>query len=127
MPIQFIVVERGNPARPDAPKKYYPSIRARGRMTLRQLAEKAADMSTLTTVDVLAVIESLLAIIPQELENGRIVDLGDFGNFWLRSTSEGSTKPEQVRGDKITSLIPRFMPGKRFKQALDQARFEKTS
>jgi predicted histone-like DNA-binding protein len=127
MSIKFIVVERGNPAKPDAPRKYYPSIQSNGRMTMRQLAEKAADMSTLTTVDVMAVIESLLAIIPQELEKGNIVELGDFGSFWLRSTSEGSERAAEVRGDQITSLIPRFMPGKRFRRVLDQARFEKAS
>ena len=36
-------------------------------MTLRELAERAAQMSTLTTVDMMAAIESFLTIVPAEL------------------------------------------------------------
>ena len=125
MSIKFNVVERGNPAKPQAPKKYYPSIRSSGRMTLRQLAEEASDRSTLSTADMMAAIESFLAIVPDELANGKIVELGDFGSFWLRSTSEGVDDPTKVRGDQVTSLIPRFIPGKQFKRVLDAAKFEK--
>lgn len=125
MSVKFNVVKRGNPAKPEVSKKYYPSIQSSGRMTMRQLAEKASEMSTLTTVDVMAAVESFLTIIPQELEQGKIVELGEFGNFWLRSTSEGADTPEAVRGDQITNLSPRFNPGKRFKRVLDTVRFEK--
>jgi hypothetical protein len=37
MPFKFNIVERGNPANPSAPKKYYPSIQSSGRKSLRQL------------------------------------------------------------------------------------------
>ena len=127
MPIKFNVVQRGNPARPDAPRRYYPSIQSSGRMTVRELAEKAADMSTLSTVDMMAAIESFLAIVPEALADGKIVELGDFGSFWLRSVSDGADQADEVRGRLIRSLIPRFMPGKRFKRVLDDARFEKLS
>ena len=127
MSIKFNVVERGNPARPNMPKKYYPSIQSSGRVTLRQLAERASNMSTLSTTDIMAAVESFLTIIPEELANGRIVELGDFGNFWLRSTSDGAERPEEVRGSQVTSLMPRFNAGKRFKQVLRAVRFEKRS
>ena len=125
MPITFNVVQRGNPAKPDVPKKYYPSIQSSGRMTLRELAEEASDRSTLTTADVMAAVESFLAIIPEALADGKVVELGDFGNFWLRFTSEGTESAKDVRGKHIRSLIPRFMPGKRFKNILDAAKFKK--
>jgi predicted histone-like DNA-binding protein len=125
MPITFNVVQRGNPAKPDVPKKYYPSIQSNGRMSLRELAELAADRSTLSTVDIMAAVESFLHIIPEALADGKVVELGDFGNFWLRFTSEGVEHAEDVRGDHIRSLIPRFMPGKRFKDALAAAKFKK--
>ena len=127
MSIKFNVVKRGNPAKPEAARKFYPSIQSSGRMTVRQLAEKASQMSTLSTMDMMAAIESFLTIVPQELADGKIVELGDFGNFWLRSSAEGVDEPERVRGDQITSLIPRFMPGKQFKRVLGAAEFEKLS
>ena len=125
MTIKFNIVERGRPGHDEAPKKYYPSIQSTGRVSMRQLAERASDMSTLSTPDMMAALEILLAIIPDELAHGNIVELGDFGNFWLRSSAEGIEDAEKVRGDQITTLIPRFNPGKRFKRVLYQVRFEK--
>ena len=125
MPIKFNIVKRGNPARPEVPRKYYPSIQSSGRMTLRELAEMASDRSTLSTADMMAAVESFLAIIPEALASGKVVELGDFGNCWLRFTSEGADQAGEGRGKHIRSLIPRFMPGKRFKQVLDAAKFEK--
>jgi nucleoid DNA-binding protein len=70
-------------------------------------------------------IEILLDIIPDELAKGKIVELGDFGNFWLRFSAEGVEDISRVRGDQITSLLPRFNPGKCFKQALAEVEFER--
>ena len=125
MTVKFNVVERGRPGHSEAPKKYYPSIQSTGRVSLRELAERASDMSTLSTPDVMAAIEILLAIIPDELAHGNIVELGDFGNFWLRSSAEGVEDIAKVHGDLITTLLPRFNPGKRFKRTLGTVQFRK--
>jgi predicted histone-like DNA-binding protein len=125
MSIKFNIVERGRPGHSEAPKKYYPSIQSTGRVTVRQLAERASRMSTLSTPDMIAAIEALLAIIPQELADGNIVELGDFGSFWLRFSAEGVEDPAKVRGDQITTLIPRFMPGKQFRYKLGSVKFKK--
>jgi predicted histone-like DNA-binding protein len=125
MSIKFKIVARGRPGHPEAPKKYYPYIRSTGRVTMRELAEEASDMSTLSTADVMAAIEIFLTLIPAHLAEGKIVDLGEFGNFWLRFSAQGVESPERVRGNLITTLIPRFMPGKEFKRGLRAVKFEK--
>jgi predicted histone-like DNA-binding protein len=125
MTVKFNIVERGNPANPEAPRKFYASIQSSGRLSLRQLAAIAADRSTLTEVDFIAAVESFLAIIPRELAKGNIVELGDFGSFWLRATSEGVETAEEVRADQINSVMPRFNPGKEFKRVLDAIKFNK--
>jgi predicted histone-like DNA-binding protein len=125
MTVKFNIVERGNPTNREAPKKFYASIHSSGRVTTRELAERAAQMSTLTTVDMMAAIESFLAIVPGELAKGNIVELGDFGTFWLRATSEGMETAEEVRADQISGVMPRFNPGKEFKRVLDIIRFNK--
>jgi predicted histone-like DNA-binding protein len=125
MSIKFNIVERGRPGHSEATKKYYPSIQSTGRVSVRDLAERASDMSTLSTPDMMAAIEALLTIIPEELANGNIVELGDFGNIWLRFSAEGVEDPAKVRGDQITTLIPRLNPGKQFKQVLRTVKFEK--
>lgn len=125
MTIKYNTVGRGNPARPGSGKRFYPSIQSTRRVTLRDLVEEVSERSSLTSADMMAAFESLLLIIPHELTKGNIVELGDFGNFWLRSTSEGVETARQVSGDQITSLIPRFNASKRFKRVLRSVKFEK--
>ena len=125
MTVKYNVVERGNPANREAPKKFYPSIASTGRKTLRQLAGRITEISTVSSTDTMAVIEAILTVIPQELAAGNIVELGDFGNFWLKSTSEGSDTAEAVRAGNITNLLPRFTPGKEFKKVLATVEYEK--
>lgn len=125
MSVKFNIVERGNPSNREAPKKFYPSIQSSGRVTTREMAEMAAQRSTLSTMDMMAAIESFLAIIPEQLAKGNIVELGEFGNFWLKTTSEGATFADDVNASKITSILPRFNPGKVFKHALNNIEFTK--
>ena len=125
MSVKFNIVERGNPSNPTAPKKFYPSIQSSGRLTLRELAEQASDRSTLTVADITAAVESFLAIVPKELAKGNIVELGDFGSFWLKTTAEGADTLEEVRADQISTVLPRFNPGKQFKRMLDNIQFNR--
>lgn len=125
MSVKFNIVERGNPSDPQAPKKFYPSIQSSGRLTLRELAEQASDRSTLTAADIMAALESFLAIVPKELAKGNIVELGDFGSFWLKTNTEGADTAEEVRSDQINTVLPRFNPGKQFKRTLNTIEFSK--
>ena len=125
MTVKYNIVERGNPADPTAPKKFYPSIVSSGRASLDLITEQIANTSTVSPADVSAVLISLLTLIPQELSRGNVVELGDFGNFWLRARGEGSETAEEVRATQIYSLRPRFHPGKKFKNILDVIEFEK--
>ncbi|MBI3176282.1 MAG: HU family DNA-binding protein [Chloroflexi bacterium] len=125
MTVKYNVVERGNPSNLAAPKKFYPSIASSGRKTLRQMAGRISQISTVSSADTMAVLEALLTTIPEELAAGNIVELGDFGNFWLKSNSEGVDTAEAVRADQINTVLPRFIPGKEFKKVLDAIEFEK--
>ena len=125
MSVKFNVVSRGNPANPAAPKKFYPSIESSGRKTVRQLAGRISELSTISSADTMAVIEALLMVIPQELAAGNIVELGDFGSFWLRTSADGADTAEAVRGSQIKNVLSRFSPGKEFKKALNAIEFHK--
>jgi predicted histone-like DNA-binding protein len=125
MTVKFNIVERGNPGKPEAPKKYYPSIQSSGRVTTRELAEMAAERSTLSTMDMMAAIEGFLAIIPQQLAKGNIVELGDFGSYWLKTTSAGAETADEVRANQIVNVLPRFNPGRKFKDMLKTIEYVK--
>lgn len=125
MTTKFNVIARGKPGDPTAPKKYYPSVKSSGRVTERQLSKQIAEISTVSTADTMAVLESLLTLIPRNIANGNIVELGEFGSFRLRIKSEGSDTPEEVSSRNIKSVKPLFTPGKEFKQALNVTEFSK--
>jgi predicted histone-like DNA-binding protein len=125
MSTKYNVVARGNPADPAAPQKYYASIKSSGRVTLRELSRQIAEISTVSTVDTMAVLEGLLTIIPRQISNGNIVELGDFGTLWMSIRSDGSDKLEEVKAHNIKRVTARFNPGKEFKQVLSNTEFVK--
>jgi len=127
MNAKFTIAARKKPGDPQAPTKYYAIAKSRGRVTVPELAERIGEISTVSSIDTSAVLEALLVVIPKELANGNIVELGDFGSFSLRISSEGSETPEQVTAHNITKVRPRFNPGKRLKKMVKDISFEKSS
>lgn len=125
MPAKYHIVARGKPGQPAAPKKYYPSAITTGRTNARQLSTRIAEISTLSTIDTLAMLEALLNAIPHELAQGRLVDLGDFGSFRLRLDTDGADSPEKVSSRQIKQVRVRFTPGKVFQALLDNIEFVK--
>ena len=103
MSVEYNVVARKNPRDTTAPAKYYPSIVSTSEISLRQLSQKISSISTVSSVDTVAVLEAFLQVLPDELANGNIVRLGDFGAFWLRTKSSGSATPEEVSARNFNS------------------------
>lgn len=125
MPAKYNVIPRKNMNDSEAPPKYYPSFVTSGRVTLRQLSQQIAEISTVSSPDTAAVLEALLSLIPRELSNGNIVELGDFGSFILRINSEGSETANEVTSRNITRVTAKFRPSKEFAQALQKTTFTK--
>jgi len=125
MPFKFKAVPKRNPRIPTAPVKYYASPAYQGEVNIRQLAKKISDISTVSSVDVLAVLEAFLQQIPQELIEGRIVKLRDFGTFRLTLGSEGADSESALAGTAITKLKPNFRPSKEFTDITKTISYEK--
>ena len=125
MSIEYTLAERGNPAKPTAPKKLYAVAKSTGDTTVRALSRRIADMSTVSSVDVMAVLEALFQVVPQELAEGRIVRCGDFGSFFTTLKSDGAATEKEFTAAAITSLTTKFRPGKLFTQAMQAAEFKR--
>ncbi len=82
-------------------------------------------MSTVSSVDTTAVLEAFMNVVPDQLADGKIVELGDFGTFRVSVSSEGAELPESVTSRSITNVRILFQPGKRFKKLIDSTVFEK--
>ncbi|HBX70296.1 MAG TPA: hypothetical protein DEH25_13195 [Chloroflexi bacterium] len=127
MTVPYRLITRPNPQNLQAEAHYYPSLVTTGKTGPRELSDQIAAISTLSSIDMLAALEALLIAIPQELAQGRIVDLGDFGSFRLRVQSQGSDTPEAFGADDINKVLLRFVPGKAFQQALSVIQFKKVT
>jgi len=94
MTVKFNIVPKKDPRNLEAPPKYYPTVVSTGRSDLREIAKRIAAMSTVSSVDTMAVLEAFLMVIPRELAEGNIVELGELGSFRLTVLASGEAHPE---------------------------------
>jgi predicted histone-like DNA-binding protein len=125
MSINYNVVARVNPQKREEAAKYYATLNSRGKRNLRYIAQRISDKSTLNIIDVKAVLEGFLQVIPEELNDGYIVELEDFGNFGVTCSSKPSDTEEDVTASNIEKVNLQFRPGKLIKNVLDNAEFKR--
>jgi predicted histone-like DNA-binding protein len=123
--IKYSLKERINPMDLTAPNKYYPVKQSQDELNLRDFAKRISRESSLSSMDVMAVLEGLLQIIPDEIMNGKIIKLGDFGTFRTTISSDGADTPEEFTVGKIKSLNIRFRPSREFRNQLASVKYEK--
>ena len=125
MAIKYKLVQKINPAKPTDPKKFYANLVTRGEVSLRELAKEISAISTVSSPDVMAVIESFLQVIPKHLAQAEIVRLGEFGSYSVRISSEGADGEQAFNSSLIKGLNLSFRPGKEVEQVLDNVTYEK--
>ena len=118
---------RVNPQDMEAQEKYYARAVSTGTTNLDRLAYLIANQSTVRKADCLAVLEALQHNIADELSQGRIVQLGSFGNFQIGVRSEGVETPDLVSTSSIKQARLHFRPGTEFRNLLKTVRFKKAS
>ena len=120
-----LTIQRTNPQKRNDPAKWYAIAQSAGEISLRELSTEIASRSTVSSADVLAVLENLLHVIPEELSKGNIVRLGDFGSFLLTIQSDGMSAEEEVTSAAIKSNKLHFRPGKEIAKKLDGVEYRK--
>jgi predicted histone-like DNA-binding protein len=125
MAIKFSVHERKNPRDTNAPQKFYPVARSSGYVNLKQISGRIAEMSTVNTGDVLAVLDLLIQVMKSELSRGNTCKLGDFGSFFVKLHTEGSESVQEVNASNVKQARLRFRPGADLNDTLRNLRYEK--
>ena len=88
-------------------------------------ARPLAEISTVSSIDTLAVLESLLQVLPRHLLDSKIIRLGDFGSFRISLSSSGADTAENFTKSMIKGVKLLFRPGKQITDELKQAEFVK--
>lgn len=126
MAIKYRVVEKGNPAKPTDPKKFYANANSDGEVTFKSLSKEIAQGSTtVSDTDVLAVLNDLNKALSKHLSDGKIVRFGDFGSFQVSISSSGAETSDKFNASLITSAKILFRPGIDLKEMLKTLRYEK--
>jgi predicted histone-like DNA-binding protein len=125
--IKYSLKERINPIDLTAQNKLYPIKQSQEELTLRDFAKRISRESTVSMMDAMAVLEGLLQIIPDEIANGKIIKLGEFGTFRTTLSAEGVDTAEAFTVSKIKRLNVRFRPAREFRNLLANVKYEKVS
>ena len=125
--INYKLKELVDPRDAAAPRTFHPVKQKQETLTLRDFAKRISRESTVSSMDAMAVLEGLLQIIPDEITQGKIIKLGDFGTFRSTISSETSATAEEFHVSKIKGLNVRFRPSKEFTKQLANIDFQLVS
>lgn len=122
-----LVYLHSKPGDTTSEKKWYATAKSTGTADLNDLCFLIASRSTVSSADVKAVLDNLNYVIDYHLKAGRIVQLGEFGNFRMAVGSEGVTDkkdftPSMLRTPKIV-----FTPGAPLRETRITTRFSPIS
>lgn len=104
--------------------KNYAMAKTSGTSGLDKLCKLICSRSTLSSADVKAVLDSLNWAMDLELSSGNVVQLGEFGNFRLSISSEGTTEEAAFDATKIKKARIIFFPGAALRTTRDMMDFE---
>lgn len=128
MAVKYVLTQKGNPSKPEEPKKYYAQAKSSGEVTFKKLSKEIAEGSTtVSDTDVLAVLNDLTKLLNRHLSEGRIVRFGDFGTFQIGISGTGAESPEKFNVSFIKKGKVNFRPGTDIKEMLVTLKFEKES
>ncbi|MDR1983702.1 MAG: HU family DNA-binding protein [Prevotellaceae bacterium] len=125
MAVKYVLSEKGNPLRPEEPKKWYANAKSTGDISLKALGKQITQRSTVNHADTLAVLEALTQTLTEQLAEGKIVRFGDFGSFQVSVGSEGVESADKFNASYIRTKKITFRPGADIKEMLNNLKFEK--
>ena len=118
MKVNYVVIARPIPRSLNGETKYYAIVKKKDKVTTRDMMENIAFNTSLRTSDVSSVLESLFTDIPRYLLDGRTIEAGDLGNFYLTLNSEGTETEEEFTMFHIKNVRIRFRPSSVLKKKL---------
>lgn len=121
--IEYSVIPRKNPLRPEDNALFYAQIKAKEVVSLEQTCEMISRRCTVTKPDIMAVVAAFEENAIDGLLSGQIIRMGDLGSFRLTAKSEGTNTEKEFTSSKIKSPRIRFTPGKGLKKAMKTATF----
>lgn len=126
MTLKYKIVKQAEPGKKGGGEyKYYLRSAGRELVTIDKLAEMLAQRTSLSTIDVKAVLWGLTDAIPDLLLDNYSVEIGDLGIFSVDLKSDASATPEEATWRKVRDLKVNFRVGKEIQKKVKGASFQR--
>ena len=118
---KFNLVQKRNPAKPDAPKKWYAVPQTREAQSVKAMTRSATENTSTAPIEMEAALDLLGKYATEQLLQGHTVKVGDLGTLRITFKSDGV---ENINDFNAGVMIkePRilFTPSKEFRQNIIQ-------
>ena len=123
--LNYSIAMRSNPIDKGAPKKAYATSQYSEVMNINQFAEHIASHgSVYKRSDVAAILTMAVDCLREQLLEGKKVELGDLGFFYVRISGEGAPSAAEYNpAIYVKKLNVKWQCGARFKDLLGEAVF----
>lgn len=113
MPVKYKLIERSTGLHQKGNSRYYAQIQYATTVTYDELCELIESKSSLNSTLIKYAVNCLCDAIRRELKDGKIVQVGELGNFRLSLSSTGAERPDDFSSQKnIRDVHILHLPGK---------------
>lgn len=123
--VRYKVVTRINPQDKEAQKKFYPCAMSKGEMSLEDMCKQIEKNCTLTSTDIMAVLNATDEVMREQLANSMIVRIGNLGHVRLSLSGKGALTADKFTVGHITKARIIFTPSKATRKALKVLEYER--
>ncbi|MDR1879511.1 MAG: hypothetical protein LBQ78_01085 [Tannerellaceae bacterium] len=104
--------------------KTYGVVKSSGYCDMEKLCELVSARSSISSADIKATLDSLNWVMRVELRSGSIVQLGEFGNFRLSVSTEGTETAKAFSAANVKRARIIFSPGASLRETNSRVTFE---
>lgn len=110
--------QRKDPQNPDAAAKYYPTHVTKGKIEMRELAEKVSARAGHSVGSVFCVLTDMVDVIIEEIKRSNSCSIAELGGFRLTIQGYGSDTSEDYNLNLVSNTKLVYQPSTRIKNAL---------
>ena len=122
--IDYSIYMQANPINEEGSVKAYAKAQMSELLTFKKFVQHIANHNgVFTRGTVRGVILDMCECMVEMLLEGKKVQLGELGNFWLSLESRGAASPQDFTADNITGVNIVFTPGEDFENLRQRAEF----
>ncbi len=126
--IDYSIYLQHNPLDKDAALKAYAKPQMRELMSFSKFVEHISSHNgVFSRGTVRGVITDMCECLVEMLLEGKKVQMGELGNFWISLSSDGADKLENFSASNIKAVNIVFKPGTDFENLLNRAQFNPVS